>query len=180
MKSTDNIILVGPMGCGKSTIGRKLANRLCRTFYDSDREIEERTGVGIPLIFDIEGEEGFRSREAAMITELCQQEQMVLATGGGVVLSAENRRHLSECGTVIYLCAPLDMLHLRTRRDRNRPLLQSCDQKQKLKEILLKRDPLYRQVADIIIETRQRSVSYVVKEIIGKLKIHERSERQSG
>ncbi len=111
-----------------------------------------------------------------MLAELCRQDRMVLATGGGVVLSAENRRLLTECGTVIYLCAPLEMLYLRTRRDRNRPLLQTCDQKQKLGEILANRDPLYREVADLIIETRQRSISYVVNEIIGKLKTHEDPE----
>ncbi len=169
MENCKNIILVGPMGCGKTTIGRRIARKLGMTFYDSDQQIEERTGVRIPLIFEIEGEEGFRLREKCMIAELSQQDKIVLSTGGGVVMSAENRRNLIACGTVIYLSAPLELLYLRTRRDRNRPLLQTQDQKQKLREILEQRDPLYRGVADLIIETRQRSIPNVVNEIINKL-----------
>lgn len=170
MSHFNNIILIGPMGCGKSTIGRRIARRLGMQFHDSDQLIEERTGVRIPVIFDIEGEEGFRSRESCVIAELCQQDKIVLSTGGGVVLAEQNRQNLAACGTVIYLCTPLEVLYLRTRRDRNRPLLQTQDQKQKIREILEMRDPLYREIADLVIETRQRSIPNVVNEIVKKLK----------
>lgn len=164
------IILVGPMGSGKSTIGRQLANNLKKEFKDSDHEIVARTGASIPLIFEIEGEEGFRRREAAMIDELTQLEDIVLATGGGAVLREENRHHLEQRGVVIYLYASVDQLFERTSRDHNRPLLQTENPRQKLQELMEQRDPLYREVADMVVHTDDRSIRSVVKEILVRLK----------
>ena len=165
-----SIVLVGPMGAGKSTIGRQLSNSLKREFKDSDHEIVARTGASIPLIFEIEGEEGFRKREAAMIDELSQVGDIVLATGGGAVLREENRKHLKERGVVIYLYASIDQLFERTSRDRNRPLLQTENPRQKLEELMEQRDPLYREVADMVVHTDDRSIRSVVKEILVRLK----------
>lgn len=164
-----NIFLVGPMGAGKTTIGKQLANQLRLDFKDSDHEIVRRTGASIPLIFDIEGEEGFRRREHDVIDALTQEQELVLATGGGAVLNSENRRHLVSRGTVIYLFASLDQLYQRTCRDRNRPLLQTDDPKAKIRELIEHRDPLYREVADHVIYTDDRSIKSVVKEIILRL-----------
>lgn len=164
-----NLFLVGPMGAGKTTIGRQLANHLKIDFKDSDHEIVRRTGASIPLIFDIEGEEGFRRREHDVIDELTQERDLVLATGGGVVLNAENRRHLIARGVVVYLYASNEQLFQRTSRDRNRPLLQTDDPKGKIKELMEQRDPLYREVADHVIYTDDRSVKSVVKEILLRL-----------
>ena len=161
-----NIFFVGPMGAGKTTIGRQLAKQLKRYFYDSDREIEQRTGVSIPLIFELEQEEGFRKREQAMIDELTQLENIVLATGGGAVLAPENRNHLSTRGYVIYLYAPISQLLRRTSHDKNRPLLQTENPRQKLEQLMAVRDPLYREVADTIIKTDNLPVKQVVKQII--------------
>jgi shikimate kinase len=157
------------MGAGKSTIGRQLSNVLKKEFKDSDHEIIARTGASIPLIFEIEGEEGFRKREAAMIDELTQLDDIVLATGGGAVLREENRRHLSERGVVIYLYASLDQLYERTCRDRNRPLLQTEDPRGKLEELIAQRDPIYREVADMVVHTDDRSIKSVIKEILVRL-----------
>ena len=164
------IALVGPMGAGKSTIGRQLSTVLKKEFKDSDHEIIARTGASIPLIFEIEGEEGFRKREAAMIDELTQLDDIVLATGGGAVLRDENRRRLKERGVVIYLYASLDQLFERTSRDRNRPLLQTEDPRGKLEQLISERDPLYREVADMVVHTEDRSIKSVVKEIMVRLK----------
>ena len=161
-----NIFFVGPMGAGKTTIGRQLAKQLKRDFYDSDREIEQRTGVSIPLIFELEQEEGFRKREQAMIDELTQLENIVLATGGGAVLAPENRNHLSTRGYVIYLYAPISQLLRRTSHDKNRPLLQTENPRQKLEQLMAVRDPLYREVADTVIKTDNLPVKQVVKQII--------------
>lgn len=161
-----NIFFVGPMGAGKTTIGRQLAKQLKRDFYDSDREIEQRTGVSIPLIFELEQEEGFRKREQAMIDELTQLENIVLATGGGAVLAPENRNHLSARGYVIYLYAPISQLLRRTSNDKNRPLLQTDNPRQKLEQLMAVRDPLYREVADTVIKTDNLPVKQVVKQII--------------
>ncbi len=158
------------MGAGKSTIGRQLSNALKKEFKDSDHEIVARTGASIPLIFEIEGEEGFRDREAAMIDELTQLDGIVLATGGGAVLRKENRKHLKERGVVIYLYASVDQLFERTARDRNRPLLQTENPRQKLQDLMDERDPLYREVADMVIHTDDRSIRSVVKEILVRLK----------
>jgi shikimate kinase len=161
-----NIIFVGPMGAGKTTIGKQLARQLGRDFYDSDRVIEERTGANIPLIFELEGEAGFRHREKAIITELTQMDGIVLATGGGAILDPENRDQLTRQGFVVYLNAPLKQLVDRTCKDKNRPLLQTADPKKILEEILAVRDPLYREVADEIIETDGSPVRNVVKRLI--------------
>jgi len=168
-KGQDNLFLVGPMGAGKTTIGRQLAQILQREFKDSDHEIVRRTGASIPLIFDIEGEEGFRRREADVIDGLTRAEGLVLATGGGAVLREENRQILRARGTVIYLYASIEQLVRRTARDRNRPLLQTADPKAKIKELMEQRDPLYREVADMILYTDDRSVRSVVKEILIRL-----------
>ena len=167
-----NIILVGPMGAGKTTIGKQLAQQSGRNFYDSDREIEERTGVNIPLIFELEGEEGFRKREKNILIELTQKQDIVLATGGGAVLDPDNRSQLSKYGFVIYLIAPLTQLLKRTSKDRNRPLLQTENPRKKLEEIIAERDPLYREVADIVIETDDKPVRNVVKNLLNTLKEH--------
>ncbi len=164
-----NVFLVGPMGAGKTTIGKQLANALGLTFKDSDHEIVERTGATIPWIFDVEGEEGFRRREREMIDELTAEQGLVLATGGGAVLAEENRRHLKERGTVIYLQASIEQLLKRTARDKNRPLLQTDDPRAKLEGLMAEREPLYREAADIIINTERRSLKGVIKEITRRL-----------
>jgi len=153
-----NIVLVGMMGSGKTTMGRSLARHLGKTFIDSDEEIQKRTGVTIPHIFDIEGEGGFRQRETAAISDLVGRENMVLATGGGAVLSEQNRALLQQNGIVIYLKAGVHDLWQRTRHDRNRPLLQTGDPRAKLTELYQQRDPLYQQVADIVIYSGKQSV----------------------
>lgn len=165
-----NVFLIGPMGAGKSTVGRSLAALLHKRFLDTDREIEARTGAGISLIFEIEGEAGFRKREAAALDELTQQQDVVLATGGGVVLAEENRRRLRDRGTVVYLRAPLETLVKRTRHDRHRPLLQTDDRRGALERILLAREPLYRETAHVVIETSTRAPKTVAREIAEKLK----------
>jgi len=158
-KGSANIFLVGLMGAGKTSVGKLLARRLGKTFLDCDHEIERATGVRIPLIFEIEGEEGFRARECRMLGELAQRTDVVLATGGGAVLSAQNRSTLSQHGTVVYLRASPHDLWQRTRHDRNRPLLQTPNPLGKLTELFNQRDPLYREVADLVVDTGNQSVS---------------------
>ena len=170
MTSKTNIFLVGPMGAGKTSIGRQLAEALKMDFLDSDHEIEARSGATIPWIFDVEGEEGFRKREQAMIDELSQRQNIVLATGGGAVLSEINRQYLKSRGTVIYLSASIDQLLQRTYRDRNRPLLQTADPRAKLEELMQIRGPLYREVADIVVDTNHSSIRHTVNQIIKQLK----------
>ena len=170
MNIPGSLFLTGPMGAGKSTIGRQLSKRLNMEFHDSDHEIEARTGVDIPLIFELEGEAGFRKREQAVIEELTRIPGIVLATGGGAILDPENRRNLSTRGRVIYLHASVNQQLKRTRRDRNRPLLQTADPRARLEELMATRDPLYREIADIIIETDGKRVRDVVKQIIQQLK----------
>jgi shikimate kinase len=165
----NNLILVGMMGAGKTTVGRLLARRLKRAFYDSDEEIERRCGVRIPVIFDIEGESGFRARETQAITELCALDGLVLATGGGAVLAEENRRQLAAHGTVVYLHARPGPLWQRVRHDRNRPLLATPDPQKKLEEMYALRDPLYREVADIVIDTGRQSVQTLAKDLLARL-----------
>ena len=169
MKPPVNLFLVGLMGAGKTTIGRQLARRLKLPFIDSDHEIESRTGANIPWIFDIEGEKGFRKRERDVIDELTQREGIVLATGGGAVLDKRNRAHLSERGVVIYLYTSIEQLVKRTAKDRNRPLLQTGNPRTRLEELLTERDPLYRKIADIVIETDNRNVLATVKAILGSI-----------
>ena len=173
MNKHNKIFLVGPMGAGKTTIGKQLAEALSVDFIDSDHQIESRTGVTIPHIFDVEGEEGFRRREEAIIDELTQKQNIVLATGGGAVIRKANRQHLKSRGTVIYLHASIDQLLERTSRDKNRPLLQTEDPRAKLEELMATREPLYREVADIVVDTEQQSVAKVVKQITQKLQQHQ-------
>ena len=172
MKVPDNLYLIGAMGAGKSTVGRALAKATGKDFVDSDREIELQTGASISLIFELEGEEGFRRREQAMIEQLTERDNVVLATGGGVVLSESNRSRLMSRGYCIYLDAPVELLVERTRRDRNRPLLTEGDPRDRLTAILEERDPLYRSVADLVVKTDRRTARHVVREIqrrIGEL-----------
>jgi shikimate kinase len=169
VSGTDNIFLIGPMGAGKSTIGRHLAQLLGKKFQDTDHEIEMRTGANIALIFEIEGEDGFRRRESAVIEELTKNSNIVLATGGGAVLSETNRNALCERGWVVYLHAPIDILVQRTHRDRNRPLLQTADRRKTLEELMRVREPIYRQAANVVINTDRRSPRTVAREIVSKL-----------
>ena len=169
MKPAGSLILVGMMGAGKSTVGRMLARRLKRSFYDADEEIERRCGVRIPVIFDIEGEAGFRARETQVIAELCALDNAVLATGGGAVLAEENRRRIAAHGTVIYLHARPPHLWQRVRHDRNRPLLATADPQRKLEELYAERDPLYREVADLVVDTGRQSVQTLAKDLLARL-----------
>jgi shikimate kinase len=164
-----NLILVGPMGAGKSTIGRLLAKELRLPFKDSDKEIEQRTGADIPWIFDVEGEQGFREREQAVIDDLCRSDGVVLATGGGAVMRAENRVALRAGGRVVYLHASVEQQVGRTSRDRNRPLLRSANPGKVLADLFAVRDPLYREIADVVIETDERAPRLVVQEILDRL-----------
>ncbi len=167
-----NIILIGPMGAGKTTIGRQIARLLSFDFFDSDREIEQRTGVTIPLIFELEGEDGFRRRETDVISELTKKNNIVLATGGGAVLRKENQQALKRSGTIVYLCAGIDDLLERTAKDKNRPLLQTDDPRKKLQAILTEREPIYRELADIILETNKMTVHTAVKKLEELLSRH--------
>ena len=165
-----NIYFVGLMGAGKTTIGKLIAKHLDKAFYDSDHEIEKRTGVNIPLIFELEGEAGFRKREAAVIAELTAMHDIVMATGGGVVLREENRKNLRTYGTVIYLRASVHDLWQRTKNDKNRPLLQGGNVKEKLEKLFSERDPLYREVASLVIDTGGQPIHQLVNHIEQKLK----------
>jgi shikimate kinase len=160
-----NIYLVGPMGAGKSTIGRVLAAELHLGFRDSDRVIEDRTGADIPWIFDMEGEEGFRDRESAVLVELSHEKNVVIATGGGIILRQNNRQLMKASGYVCYLTASIEQLVERTARDKKRPLLQVDNPRQKIIDLLALRDPLYCEAADFIINTDRRSPKLVAQEI---------------
>ena len=153
MKMPGSLFLTGPMGAGKSTIGRQLSKQLKMAFHDSDHEIEQRTGVDIPLIFELEGEAGFRRRETAVIDELTRLPDIILATGGGAILDPVNRQNLGSRGRVIYLHASVDQQLKRTGKDRNRPLLQTADPRATLEELMAVRDPLYREIADLVVDT---------------------------
>jgi len=159
------------MGAGKSTVGRQLAKTLGRDFYDSDKEIEKRTGVSISWIFEMEGEAGFRAREQKVIAELTDLKNVVLATGGGAVLAEENRRILRSRGHVVYLSASVEQLMRRTSKDKSRPLLQTEDPKQQIVDLLAQRDQLYRDVADIELRTGEQSIQHVVSGLVKKLEI---------
>ncbi len=160
-----NIFFVGLMGAGKTTVGKHLAKSLEMDFYDTDFEIEKRSGVRVSTIFEMEGESGFRKREAAMIDELTQKQNIVLATGGGAVISPENRQLLASRGMVIYLRANVHDLLMRTRFDRNRPLLQNTNAQAKLEQLFQERDPLYREVAHLIVDTGNQPVANIVHKI---------------
>lgn len=162
-----NIFLVGPMGAGKSTIGRQLAQLLNMEFIDSDNEIEQRAGADISWIFDIEGEDGFRKREERIINELTQKQGIVLSTGGGAILSKETRNHLSARGIVIYLQTTVDKQFERTQRDKKRPLLQGVEDARKVLEDLAQvRNPLYEEVADITLPTDEQSAKLMASHIV--------------
>jgi len=157
------------MGAGKTTVGRQLARRLGKRFVDSDQEIEERTGVKVATIFEIEGEAGFRARESRVIEELAEAEDLVLATGGGAVLDSGNRMRLAARGFVIYLHAQPRDLWQRTRQDKTRPLLHGVDPLARLEELYAVRDPLYREVADIVIDTGRQGVGALVTRVLAEL-----------
>jgi shikimate kinase len=168
-----NIFLVGMMGSGKSTVGRALAQRLDRPFVDTDKVLVERTGVPVATIFEIEGEAGFRRRESGVLAELAQGNGYVVATGGGAVLAAENRDLIRAGGTVIYLRARLEHLWERTRHDSSRPLLATPDPRATLGALLEARDPIYREVAHIIVDTGTQSATTLVSRLVAALRRHE-------
>lgn len=167
------LFLVGMMGAGKTTIGRSLARILNREFVDLDHELEARCGVRVSLIFDIEGEEGFRKRETTALEECSRRRGIVLATGGGAILAPENRAYLKERGVVVYLRASADELFRRIARDRNRPLLQTADPKSRLRSLLEEREPLYEEVAGLTFETGSMPVTQVVRSLIPLLQQYE-------
>ena len=169
MKHPQNLFLVGPMGAGKSAVGRQLARLLHLDFVDSDEEIESRTGVDIPFIFEKEGEDGFRKREAKVIEDLSQKDGIVLATGGGAVMDPHNRNHLGARGFVIYLHTSVDQQLARTRKGRDRPLLDNDDPRTVLEALMATREPLYREIADLTVETDGRKVRAVANEILERL-----------
>lgn len=174
-----NLILVGMMGSGKTTMGKALARHLGKVFVDSDEEITRRTGVTVPHIFDIEGEAGFRLRETAAIRELAGRDNMVLATGGGSVLAEENRALLEQNGIVIYLKASVHDLWQRTRHDRNRPLLQTKDPHEKLTELFQQRDPLYQQMSDIVVQSGKQSVNVLMLHLMEKIDAYRSTHDES-
>ena len=166
----NNIVLVGPMGSGKTTIGKRLAERLKVDFYDADHEIIDKTGVSIDHIFDLEGEEGFRKRESKVLKELCNKSNIVLATGGGAVLWRENRSTIKKTGSVIYLSSSVDQILRRTAKSKTRPLLEnSTNRRQTISNIIDSRDPLYREVATIIISTNGKKLNQIINEILTHL-----------
>jgi shikimate kinase len=169
MKQLQNLFLVGPMGAGKSAVGRQLAKALHRSFFDSDDEIEARTGVDIPFIFEKEGETGFRKRESRVIDDLSAKESIVLATGGGAIMSAENRSHLGARGYVVYLYTSVEQQVRRTLKGRERPMLANGDSREILEQLMSVRDPLYREISDLIVETDGRKVKAVADEILDKM-----------
>jgi len=165
MKPPKNLFLVGPMGAGKSAVGRQLARLTHLDFVDSDEEIESRTGVDIPFIFEKEGEAGFRKRETTVIDELSSREGIVMATGGGAVINPDSRSRLGARGFVVYLYTSVKQQLERTQRGRNRPMLDSSDKEQVLEELLVQRDPMYREIADLVVDTDGRRVQTVAREI---------------
>jgi shikimate kinase len=169
MKSGVNLYLVGPMGVGKTTIGKLIANKLNKQFVDLDEEIEERCGANIPWIFDVEGEQGFRKRETELLAELVKKPDLVISTGGGVVLNAENRSLLKNHGFVVFLNATVDQLYKRTLKDKKRPLLQVPDRRKVIENLKAARDPLYRETADLVFDVGQRSSKHATDELLKKL-----------
>jgi shikimate kinase len=165
MKHPKNLFLVGPMGAGKSAVGRQLARLTHLDFVDSDEEVESRTGVDIPFIFEKEGEEGFRKRESKVIDELSSRDGIVMATGGGAVVDPESRSRLGGRGFVVYLYTSVKQQLERTQRGRNRPMLENGDKEKVLEELMELRDPMYREIADLIVDTDGRRVQTVAREI---------------
>ena len=184
MSLPERVVLVGPMGAGKSTIGRMLAKELGYRFLDSDRIIEERCGANIPWIFDVEGEDGFRQRETAMLDELSETRSTVLATGGGAVMRPENHALLRKNAVVIYLKTSIEQQVERTRKDRNRPLLQNDDPEGVLRRLFAVRDPLYTKLADIVMFTDRKSPRLVVRQLVNRITPktprHKRQRRKEG
>ena len=170
LTNLNNVVLVGPMGSGKTTVGRRLSEELGVNFYDADHEIIDKTGVSIDHIFDVEGEEGFRKRESDVLKELCSKDNIVLATGGGAVISKENRFEISKTGSVIYLLSSVDQILRRTAKSKTRPLLKKSSNKRKtITDIIEARDPLYREIATIIIDTNGKKLNEVIHEILTHL-----------
>jgi len=180
----ERVVLVGPMGAGKSTIGRMLAKELGYRFLDSDRIIEERCGANIPWIFDVEGEDGFRHRETAMLEELSREPGTVLATGGGAVMREDNHPLLKRKAVVIYLKTSIEQQVERTRKDRNRPLLQNDDPEAVLRRLFAMRDPVYTRLADIVMYTDRKSPRLVVRQLVNRINPktpkHKRQRRKEG
>lgn len=170
MAELGNIFLVGPMGAGKSTVGRCLADLTGLCFIDSDAEIEHRTGADIAWVFDVEGESGFRKREEHVIADLSKKEGIVLATGGGAVKNENNRKNLKAGGTVVYLETSVEQQFARTGRDRRRPLINNDDPKATLERLMVERDPLYRETADIIVKTDGKTAHNIAESIIEQIK----------
>lgn len=173
MVESKNIFLIGPMGAGKTTIGRQLARKLSYNFYDSDYEIEKHTGADISLIFELEGEEGFRKRESQVLSELVIFENIVLSTGGGSVLDPLNRKVLKDNGIVIYLKSSAEKLYKRTADDKRRPLLQTDDRLSKIKKILDEREPIYIALADEVIDTQDLTIKQIIQKILELIEINE-------
>ena len=169
MSKPRNVFLVGPMGAGKSAVGRQLARMLHLGFFDSDDEIEKRTGVDVPFIFEKEGEDGFRRREAKVIEDLTAMDGIVLATGGGAIIDPQSRSHLGARGFVIYLKTSVEQQLSRTRRGRERPLLENEDPREVLDRLLTDREPMYLEIADLTVDTDGRKVKAVADEIIDAL-----------
>ena len=179
-RASGNVFLVGLMGAGKTSVGKLLAKRLGKAFCDCDQEIESATGVKIPVIFEIEGETGFRARETKMLAELVARSDIVLATGGGAVLSAENRALLSGNGIVVYLRAAASDLWQRTRHDKNRPLLRTGEPLARLEQLHAERDPLYSSLADVIVDSGSQSVTSLVQRVEQQLHRHASAGRAEG
>jgi shikimate kinase len=179
MSLPERIVIVGPMGAGKSTIGRLLARELGYGFVDSDRLIEQRCGADIPWIFDVEGESGFRDREGSILEELSREQAIVMATGGGAIMRENNHPYLKHNARVIYLCTSVEQQYDRTRRDRNRPLLQKENPKRILQDLFELRDPIYRALADIVMMTDRKSPRLVVRQLVQRLHQHSPQENEN-
>jgi shikimate kinase len=172
MNPASNLILIGPMGAGKTSIGKRLAEALHLNFVDADHRLEEVTGVSVPMIFECEGESGFRQRESQLIQSLCSTSQQLIATGGGAVLAAENRRHLRAHGFVVYLKISVDQQLERLARDRSRPLLAAGNKREKLEALADARNPLYAEMADLIFDSSGMQVSQAVAALQAALQLH--------
>ena len=167
--TADNIVFIGPMGSGKSSIGRRVAGALSMDFVDCDQELERRLGVEVGLIFDIEGESGFRERENRMLIEVCNRRNTVIATGGGVVMSVENCAIIRQSGFVVYLETPVDQQLNRLYMDKKRPLLQTSDRREKLEALALQRNPVYLELADLTIQSTSRSLATMTRLVCNKI-----------
>ena len=175
-KPFTNVFLIGPMGSGKTSIGQRLARLLDLEFLDCDHELEVATGASVSLIFDVEGEEGFRSRETRMLEQLTAQSNVLVATGGGVILNEENRNILRERGTVVYMKTSVSQQLRRLNRDRSRPLLQTADRREKLTRLAEERNPLYREIADIEFPARNSGLDSVAEELARIIRKHGSTE----